>query len=156
PTNPDSGGSGNSGGPARAALGYTFTPDAGQRIATAAEPNVLVTPTETLLYTACCMTSLMTSADGLTFTALTSQMPGGTRAQSFIRLADGSYRMYFLRLPGGADLLSATSPDGVNWTQEAGTRVALNTISVPFVAPVPGGYRVYYVTSGGPTSIASA
>ena len=144
-------------------LGYTFTGDPGLRVtgSNVAEPNVLSIPGATLLYLAgnggLDSNSVYSASDGLTFAPrAASQVPGSIRSQSFVKLPDGTYRMYFTSSPSGSDLRSATSPDGLTWTQEPGTRITLNSIAVPFVTAIGGGYRVYYVVSGGPTPIGSA
>jgi uncharacterized protein YodC (DUF2158 family) len=150
-------------GPSGAASsGFTFAADAGTRISgsNASEPNVLAIADGTLMFLSfnggLGPNALYNSSDGLTFAPrAASQVPVNFRSHSFVRLPNGTYRMYFMGITG-ADLLSATSPDGLNWTQEAGVRITLNSIAVPFVAAMGGGYRVFYVQSGGPTPIASA
>lgn len=114
-----------------------------------AEPNYLQIPGATLLYLACCggaeINSVLSSPDGLNFTRRTARVPGVIQSQSFIRLADGRYRMYYAYSQTQTELRSATSTDGLTWTEEAGVRFTFPRAGVPFVAPIGGGYRLFYV-----------
>lgn len=57
--------------------------------------------------------------------------------------------MYYFN-PSAAQMLSAVSSDGRNWTAEAGIRITLNVFAVPKVVAAPGGERVYYTSGNGP------
>jgi len=68
-----------------------------------------------------------------------------------IDLGKGQYRMYYAVEPevqgNNLEIYSATSTDGINWTQEEGTRKTMATF--PDVVLVPEGqYRLYFQTAG--------
>ena len=49
---------------------------------------------------------------------------GGIRGAEVIALKDGTYRMYYVGIYDGVSrVLSAISPDGLNWTREQGVRI---------------------------------
>lgn len=96
--------------------------------------------------------SCSTSVDGLTFTVQTevclskSQFPGvtgGLSGPGVVRLANGTYRAYFSDLPRpgtGPDpwnVFSATSPDGLTWSAEAGVRIGLGAQNITRSAEHP-------------------
>jgi len=145
---------------------YSFTADAGVRVPDGVQPVELVVGATTYMFLSGFVApngKVLSSADGLTFTAVATTLDGGPlvgTSFSFVARPGGGFRMYYLSGPGSASpgsLYSATSSDGVTWTSDAGARILLNTIGVPKVTSlVTGGYRVYYTTSGGPTGIASA
>lgn len=68
-----------------------------------------------------------------------------------VKLADSSYRMYYSiepEVPGNKlEMYSATSTDGVTWTQEAGTRKTMATF--PDVVTLPDKtFRLYFQNAG--------
>jgi hypothetical protein len=145
---------------------YSFAADGGVRVPGGVQPVELVVGATTYMFLSGSATAngkVLSSTDGLTFTPVSATLDGaplvGT-SFSFVALAGGGFRMYYLPGPGSAapgSLSSATSSNGLTWTSEPGTRIVLNDIGVPKVTALPtGGYRVYYTTSGGPTGIASA
>ena len=138
------------------ALGYTFTPDAGVRVASGTQAAPLVVNGTVLLYltTGNAPNSVLRSTDGLNFSPVAASYPAGS-SYSLVPVATGGYRMYFFNTTTGV-LGSATSADGLNWTVEPGTRLSLPPNATPKAVAVPdSGYRVYYTTSGIP-SIASS
>lgn len=93
-----------------------------------------------------------TSLDGLTFTVKTevclskslfAGVTGGLSSPGVVRLNDGSYRSYFSDLPKpgtGPDpwkVFSATSPDGLTWTAEAGVRIGAGAQNITRSAEHP-------------------
>lgn len=68
-----------------------------------------------------------------------------------VNLEKGQYRMYYGVEPevqgNNLEIYSATSPDGITWTQEEGTRKTMATF--PDVVLVPEGqYRMYFQNAG--------
>lgn len=114
--------------------------------------------------------SCSASSDGLTFTVRTevclskSAFPGvtsGLTGPGVVRLADGTYRAYFSDLPRpgtGPDpwkVFSATSPDGLTWTAEAGVRIGAGAQNVTRSAEHPtvvrhsdGTFTMFYFDNG--------
>jgi len=99
------------------------------------------------------------SSDGTQFTQVAdAKTPKGADA-SVVTLPDGTYRMYYAQMIGGPApgtpgqtpapapasgpqkkaMYSATSADGINWTDEAGVRIADAGIGVPDVTTAPNG-----------------
>lgn len=70
-------------------------------------------------------------------------------SSSTLKLADGTYRMYYV---GSGGILSATSSDGISFTKEAGMRIDLGASGEadsqqavnPCVVELADGYRMYY------------
>ena len=97
-----------------------------------------------------------------------SAFPGvtsGLTGPGVVRLANGSYRAYFSDLPRpgtGPDpwkVFSATSPDGLTWTAEAGVRVGAGAQNVTRSAEHPtivrhsdGSYTMFYFDNGSGSS----
>lgn len=68
-----------------------------------------------------------------------------------VKMTDSSYRMYYSiepEVPGNKlEMYSATSSDGVTWTQEAGVRKTMATF--PDVVVLPDGkFRLYFQNAG--------
>ena len=147
PTSPTSG---STTGPTAgsASLGFRFTADAGVRLTQEFQPSPLVVNGAVYLYLSGGSNSVLQTADGLTFTSVPASYPPGS-SRSFVTLPDGRFRMYYFN-PGSAQMLSALSSDGRNWTADAGIRMTLNVFAVPKVVAAPGGYRVYYTGGNGP------
>ena len=90
--------------------------------------------------------TLYKAGDGLTFTEETASLPLGADP-TLIRLGDGTYRMYY----NDRDTIkTATSPDGLTWTEETSTGIS-NTNNngawgVPDSVELPDGrIRLYWV-----------
>ena len=91
--------------------------------------------------------TLYRASDGLTFTEETASLPLGGSDPTLIRLGDGTYRMYY----NDRDTIkTATSPDGLVWTEESSTGIS-NTNNngawgVPDSVELPDGrVRLYWV-----------
>jgi len=91
--------------------------------------------------------TLYRASDGLTFTEETASLPLGGSDPTLIRLGDGTYRMYY----NDRDTIkTATSPDGLAWTEESSTWIS-NTNNngawgVPDSVQLPDGrIRLYWV-----------
>ena len=91
--------------------------------------------------------TLYRASDGLTFTEETASLPLGGSDPTLIRLSDGTYRMYY----NDRDMIkTATSPDGLVWTEESSTGIS-NTNGngawgVPDSVELPDGrIRLYWV-----------
>ena len=91
--------------------------------------------------------TLYRASDGLTFTEETASLPLGGSDPTLIRLGDGTYRMYY----NDRDTIkTATSPDGLAWTEESSTGIS-NTNGngawgVPDSVEIPDGrIRLYWV-----------
>ena len=135
-----------------APLGYSFTPDAGVRVASGTQAAPLVVNGAVLLYltTGNSANSVLSSTDGLNFSPVAASYPAGS-SYSLVACDSGhtvGYRMYYFNTTSG-ELLSAFSTDGLHWTAESGTRLSLPTNATPKAVAVPdSGYRVFYTTSG--------
>ena len=91
--------------------------------------------------------TLYKASDGLTFTEETASLPLGGSDPTLIRLEDDTYRMYY----NDRDTIkTATSPDGLVWTEESSTGIS-NTNNngawgVPDSVELPDGrVRLYWV-----------
>lgn len=104
----------------------------------------------------------------------------GAVAPSIVELGDGGYRIYYTQIMPRPDstqgandydnattrILSATSPDCLTWTPEAGVRLSAREggagefrVVTPEVVPIPDGsgrLRMYYECSPGPQEVASS
>jgi hypothetical protein len=130
-------------------LGYTFTPDAGVRVAAGTQAAPLVVNGVTYLYltTGNAPNTVLRATDGLNFSPVAASYPAGT-SYSLVAVATGGYRMYYFNTTTGI-LASAFSSDGLNWTAELGARLSLPSNATPKAVAVPdSGYRVFYTTSG--------
>lgn len=81
------------------------------------------------------------SADGLTWTQEDGERMTQATFPDVVKLADGTWRMYFQR---GQTIKSATSPDGLTWTDETGDRVdatetgfTLDNVAAPTTIQLP-------------------
>ena len=91
--------------------------------------------------------TLYKAGDGLTFTQETASLPLGGSDPTLIRLSDSTYRMYY----NDREMIkTATSPDGLAWTEESSTGIS-NTNNngawgVPDSVKLPNGLiRLYWV-----------
>ena len=90
---------------------------------------------------------LYQASDGLTFTRETASLPLGGADPTLIRLDDGTYRMYY----NDRDTIkTATSPDGLTWTEESSTGISNTNGNMAWGVPdsieLPDGrIRLYWV-----------
>ena len=90
------------------------------------------------------------ASDGLTFSEETAQLPQGSDP-TLIRLADGTLRMYYVNMENDTQVIcTATSSDGLNWTEESSTGISNRTggpaWGVPDSIELPNGsVRLYWV-----------
>ncbi|MBI4910078.1 MAG: hypothetical protein HY820_41050 [Acidobacteria bacterium] len=94
-------------------------------------------------------TIISRSTDGQQFQFEGTMSPPGWGTTAPVTLPDGRLRLYAFdqRTPIGNAVRSFLSEDGINWTQEAGDRIAANPdeqITDPFVIPWRGGWKMYF------------
>ena len=131
-------------------LGWTFTEDNVSLGITGVSPEaILLSDDSVRLYVTGGSQgmTLYRASDGLTFTEETASLPLGGSDPTLIRLGDGTYRMYY----NDRDTIkTATSPDGLAWTEESSTGIS-NTNGneawgVPDSVELPDGrIRLYWV-----------
>jgi hypothetical protein len=134
----------------------TFVDEGGRNLAGAHPAPVIVGGT-TLLYLNSQQAGSMVpaSADGLSFANMPANYPPGI-SRSIVALTDGRFRMYYFADGTTADVSSAISSDGLNWTVEPGARYSDPNIGAIRALAVPGGsYRIYYPNGSGLTSLIS-
>jgi hypothetical protein len=81
-------------------------------------------------------TVVATSSNGLNFTKVGILSPRNYGVTKPLRLTNGTFRMYAFSQPDAGTFVSMTSPDGLNWTLEPGTRFSVSNsfqITDPYV-----------------------
>jgi hypothetical protein len=146
PTSPDDGGGGGA--------SATFS-DEGVRSFQGSHPAPIVVGGQTFVYinSETDGTMVQASSDGLTFAPTPATYPAGL-SRTIVSLPDGRFRMYYRADATPADVSSAISNNGLNWTVEGGSRYSDPEVGAIRATALPtGGYRLYFPTGG---SIASA
>jgi hypothetical protein len=100
-------------------------------------------------------TTVQASSNGISFALTAATFPAGV-SRTIVGLTDGGFRMYYFPDGTSVEVRSAISSNGLNWTVEGGTRYSDFSIGAIRATALPtGGYRLYYVTSSGISSVRS-
>jgi len=138
---------------------YTFTQDDVDYGIAGVSPEAILIGGEVWLYVTDMGLKLYQSEDGTTFGSATELTLNGSDP-TIIPQSDGSYRMYYVqhnRNEAGVDtaqVRTATSTDGINWSDEAYTGILNETGNdawgVPDSIKLPdGNVRIYWVSTTG-------